>query len=77
MLNKLKKAETDKVVLTKHEIYDIIRSYLQEQIDLSVRNMVNEDKFNLPAWSEYQATQIGLIKSYTKLLDFVPNLDKR
>ena len=58
--------------LTKEEIYDIIKEYINESVSLSLREMRDKDNFSLPAWSEYQAFQLGMQKAYQKLLDFIP-----
>lgn len=73
----LKDAEIQKKSLTKHEIYDIIREYTQDQIDLCNRKRGKEENFALPAWSEFQAHQLGIIKGLEKILEFIPNLDQR
>lgn len=77
MVNKLKDAEVSKKSLTKVEIYDIIKSYILEQIDLSSRKQRKEENFALPAWSEHQAYQLGFMKGLEKVLEFIPDLDKR
>jgi hypothetical protein len=64
-------------VLTSHQVYDIIRTYIQEQVDLAQREMLSKDNFDKPSWSEFQAYQLGSIKGLIKVLDFVPNLDQR
>lgn len=74
--NRLKEAEKEKKVLTKTQIYDILREYLAEQINLASRKQRNEENFALPAWSEFQAYQLGGIKVLEKLLDFIPEPDK-
>lgn len=61
-----------KEVLTKEEAYKVISEYLKESIETSNRKMRDEDNFTLPAWSEFQAYQLGAIKAYNKLLDFIP-----
>lgn len=64
-------------LLTAQQAYDIIRKYLEEQVELAQREMLDKTKFELPAWSEHQAFQLGNIKANYKLLDFLPNLDQR
>lgn len=76
-MNKLKDSEKKKISLTKAEIYDIIRTYITEQLDLSTRKQRSEENFSLPAWSEHQAYQLGFQKGLEKLLEFIPNLDQR
>lgn len=76
-MNKLKKSFKDKEILTNTEIYDIIRSYILEQVDLASRKQRSEDNFSLPAWSEFQAHQLGIIKGLEKILDYVPDPNQR
>lgn len=70
--NALKEAVVKKEVLTAPQAYDIIRKYLEDQIDLAQREMLDKDNFKLPAWSEYQAYQLGVVKANQKLLEFIP-----
>lgn len=70
--NALKQAVEKKEILTAPQAYDIIRKYLEDQIELAQREMLDKDNFKLPAWSEFQAFQLGVIKANQKLLDFVP-----
>ena len=77
MPKSLKEAVSKGEVLTSHQVYDIIRNYIQEQVDLAQREMLSKDSFDKPSWSEFQAYQLGSIKGLIKVLDFVPNLDQR
>jgi hypothetical protein len=59
--------------LTKHEVYLLLREYIQEQIELSQRKTLDEKSFELPSWSEYQAFQLGIQKALTKLSNLIPD----
>jgi hypothetical protein len=59
--------------LTKSQVFSLLKEYLTEQIELSQRKVVSEENFTLPAWSEYQAYQLGSIKAYQKLLSIIPD----
>ena len=59
--------------LTKIEAFREIRAYLEDQIGLSNRKCMDEENFNKPSWSEFQAYQIGIQKAYTKLLNVIPD----
>ena len=59
--------------LTKQEVFDLLKAYIQEQVDLSRRKSVDEDNFSLPAWSEYQAYQLGFQKAFLKLQSLLPD----
>lgn len=68
MRNKLKTTKQ----LTKEEVYEIILDYLKECQELSIREMRRDESFSRPAWSEYQACQLGMQKAYQKIMDFIP-----
>jgi hypothetical protein len=59
--------------LTKREVFILIREFLDEQIDLSRRKVLQEDNFTLPSWSEFQAYQLGVQKAFIKLKDQLPD----
>lgn len=72
MRNKLKTTED----LTKQEIYDIIRDYIDSIVDVSLREMRDNNAFDKPAWSEHQAYQLGFQKACVKLREFIPTSDQ-
>lgn len=74
MLKSLKQKEALKI--SKEEAYEIIRAFLDREIELVRRKMISEERFDSPSWSEYQAYQIGMLKSFDKVLDFIPNQGK-
>lgn len=59
--------------LTKSQVLSEIKKYLDDQIDLSRRKSLEEDSFNKPSWSEYQAYQLGIQKAYSKLNNLIPD----
>jgi hypothetical protein len=59
--------------LSKREVFLELRKYIQEQIDLSNRKMMEEENFSLPSWSEYQAYQLGFQKAFLKLYNQLPD----
>lgn len=59
--------------LSKREVFLELRKYIQEQIDLSNRKMLEEENFSLPSWSEYQAYQLGFQKAFLKLYNLLPD----
>jgi hypothetical protein len=59
--------------LSRSQAFSLLKEYLVEQIDLAQRKAVNEDNFSLPAWSEFQAYQLGTIKAIQKLLSIIPD----
>ena len=58
---------------TKEEIYNILREYINEQKDLSLRKMIDDESFSRPSWSEHQAHQLGIQKGLNKILSFLPD----
>lgn len=71
MVNSLRTKEAEKY--TKAEVLLILHTYLQEQIELSLRKSRDEEAFKQPSWSEYQAFQLGLQKAYQKVTQFLPD----
>jgi len=59
--------------LSKKDVVDILLTYLVEQRELLIREMSNNDSFDLPSWSEYQAYKLGALKTLTKVVDFLPD----
>ena len=72
----LKDAVSKGTLLTTSQIYDIIHKYLEEQIALATREMLDKDQFEQPSWSEYHAYRLGSIKQLNKLLEYIPTLPK-
>jgi hypothetical protein len=62
--------------LTKNDVFRELKQYLAEQISLSTRKSLSEDNFTLPAWSEFQAYQLGFQKAFSKLDELIPNPDQ-
>jgi hypothetical protein len=59
--------------LTKNQVFEELNKYFKEQIELSQRKCMDEENFNTPAWSEFQAYQLGLQKAFTKVLNLIPD----
>ena len=59
--------------LTKSQVFSEIKKYLEEQIELSQRKCLDEDTFEKPSWSEYQAYQLGFQKAFIKLNSLIPD----
>ena len=69
---KSEKAKT----LSKSEVFIELKKYLEEQIELSRRKTLDEEAFDKPSWSEYQAYQLGIQKAYSKLSNLIPDQGK-
>jgi hypothetical protein len=59
--------------LTKQEVFDLLKEYINDQVNLSRRKSTDEESFTLPAWSEYQAYQLGFQKAFLKLQSLLPD----
>lgn len=72
-MNKLKvKEEYDK--LTKRGLIDEIKKYINDQLELSRRNCLNDEAYSKAAWPYYQAKELGQQRALTKLLDYLPDI---
>jgi hypothetical protein len=58
--------------LTKKQVFDELKLYIDEQLTLSQRKCMDEEGFKLPAYNEYQSYQRGLQKALTKLYNLIP-----
>lgn len=58
---------------TKEEALTIVSEYAKEQVDLSLRKMRSEERFEKPSWSEYQSFQLGMQKAFEKIIEFIPD----
>ncbi len=70
-MNKLK----DKDIfssMSKAEVIDEIKTYLNEQIELTQRECIDDEAFDVASWPYYQAKKMGMIKAYKKLLNYLP-----
>lgn len=59
--------------LSKSQVLLEIKNYLVEQIELSRRKTLDEENFEKPSWSEYQAYQLGIQKAFQKLYNLLPD----
>ena len=61
---------------SKQELLLVVKEYILEQIDLTERKLLDEESFNKPSWSEYQAFQLGIQKAFSKIEVFIPYPEK-
>lgn len=59
--------------LTKQQVFELLREYLSDQIELSQRKSIDEENFTKPAWAEFQAYQLGFQKAFSKLYNLIPD----
>ena len=70
MINILKEKDSK---LSKEDIYLFLTSYCSEELETSRRKSCSEESFASPAWSEYQAYQLGMQKAMQKILNLLPD----
>lgn len=70
-MNKLKDEEEYKN-LSKAQVIDEIKNYLNEQIDLATRQCLDDEAFDASSWPYYQARQMGMIKAFKKVYNYLP-----
>lgn len=68
----LKDAKKDKKSLTNDEIYVIIRTYIQNQVDAVRKEQESNVNFEQPSWSERQAYHLGMLRGLDKILSYIP-----
>ena len=61
---------------SKQELLLVVKEYILEQIDLTERKLLDEDSFNKPSWSEYNAFLLGSKKAFKKVLTFIPDQEE-
>jgi hypothetical protein len=59
--------------LTKQQVFEELKAYCLEQIQLAQRKAIDEETFDKPAWSQYQAYQLGIQKAFSKLYNLIPD----
>tara|TARA_R110002126_G_scaffold111685_1_gene249576 strand:- start:870 stop:1076 length:207 start_codon:yes stop_codon:yes gene_type:complete len=58
--------------LTKKQVFEELKEYIDEQVQVAQRKCMDEENFQLPAFSEFQAYQRGIQKALTKLYNLLP-----
>jgi len=56
---------------SKEEVIEYLQKYVKDNLDLSRRKAESEDSFGNAEWSQYQAYQLGSIKTLNKILTFL------
>jgi len=63
------KATYDK--LSREDALDLVHVFIEKCLDSSYNLSSSRESFELPAWSEYQAHELGQQKAFRKLLNFI------
>lgn len=53
------------------DVLDILRNILKEDLEASRREMLDNENYSLPSWSEFQADNIGTQRTLTKIIDLI------
>lgn len=59
--------------MSKQDVVNILRSYLEEEKALSYRKMISEEAFGSPSWAESQAFLLGDLRRIEKIIKFLPD----
>ena len=59
--------------LTKQQVFEELRNWLEEQVSVSLRKCRSEESFKGSNWSELMAFQLGYQKLAVKLLELIPD----
>lgn len=53
------------------DVFNVLEELIKEDLEVSNRKSKDEENFTLPAWSEYQAYQLGMQKQAEKILNLI------
>jgi hypothetical protein len=59
--------------MSKQDVVNILRKYLEEEKATSYRKMISEESFSSPSWAEQQSFLLGDLKRIERLLNFLPD----
>jgi|TARA_R110000751_G_scaffold18510_1_gene56373 hypothetical protein len=65
--------EEDWGKMSKQDVVNILRKYLEEEKATSYRKMISEESFSSPSWAEQQSFLLGDLKRIERLLNFLPD----
>jgi len=60
-------------LMSKQDVVDILRKYLEEEKATSYRKMISEESFLSPSWAEQQSFLLGDLKRIERILKFLPD----
>ena len=69
----LRVGEEDWSKMSKGDVVNILRLYLEEEKALSYRKMISEEAFGSPSWAESQAFLLGDLRRIERTLKFLPD----
>lgn len=59
--------------MSKQDVVNILRKYLEEEKATSYRKMISEESFSSPSWAEQQSFLLGDLKRIERILNFLPD----
>ena len=59
--------------MSKQDVVNILRKYLEEEKATSYRKMISEESFSSPSWAEQQSFLLGDLKRIERILKFLPD----
>ena len=59
--------------MSKQDVVNILRKYLEEEKATSYRKMISEESFSSPSWADQQSFLLGDLKRIERLLNFLPD----
>jgi len=60
-------------LMSKQDVVDILRKYLEEEKATSYRKMISEEGFLSPSWASQQSFLLGDLKRIERILKFLPD----
>ena len=73
---KEEKEEFRRLVIAAKPVLDRLKAILDKQLEESLVVSAKEDTFEMAAWAEYQASQLGEQKTYRKVIGILPKIDQ-
>ena len=65
--------EEDWGKMSKQDVVNILRKYLEEEKATSYRKMISEESFSSPSWAQQQSFLLGDLKRIERILKFLPD----
>ena len=73
--SKEEKERFKQLALSQREVFDVLRSILEDELKESYKSSYNKDHYFMPAWAEYQADKKGEQRTLQKVIDLLPKED--
>jgi len=68
------KAEYQNRLHHMHDVWNVLKDILQEDLDALERDGMKKDHYYMPAWSEYQADRNGSKRTLRKIIELLPKV---